>query len=32
VVVFPAPLGPTKPNSWPGSTVKDSPSRAIRSP
>jgi len=32
VVVLPAPLGPTKPNSWPGSTEKDTPSSATTSP
>src|SRR4051794_1001233 len=32
VVVLPAPFGPTKPNSCPGSTVNDSPSSATTSP
>jgi hypothetical protein len=32
VVVLPAPLGPTKPNSCPGSTVNDKPSSATTSP
>src|SRR6266542_5698282 len=32
VVDFPAPLGPTKPVTFPGVTVKDSPSRATVGP
>ena len=32
VVVLPAPLGPTKPNIWPGSTANETPSSATRSP
>ena len=29
VVVFPEPFGPSRPNSWPGSTRNDTPSRAV---
>src|SRR5436189_3611025 len=32
VVVFPAPLGPRKPNTLPGRTSNDSPSTAVKSP
>ena len=32
VVDFPAPLGPTKPVTWPGPTVNDSPSTASVEP
>jgi hypothetical protein len=31
-VVLPAPFGPRKPNTWPGGTVKLSPSSATTSP
>src|SRR5215831_13164368 len=29
VVVFPAPFGPRKPNTWPASTARSSPARAV---
>ncbi len=29
VVVFPAPLGPSSPSTWPGGTLSDTPSTAV---